>query len=246
MHVLELVPRDLDQCLALAKDVDTQFDVIQGFNIPDILRVPHRSHDVAGLFLENGLDVIPHIRTIDRPIEDTLKLIEPLVDRGLKRVLFVTGDIPSNLSFKIYKHSPEELIQASKKRFPNLKVYAGLDPYRTKLIDELNCAHSRLEVGADGLFSQPFFCPNLAQFFLKQLKKADLFLGISPVLTEGSFTYWQTRNQAVFPGDFALSMDRNIEIALEIIEESKHRDQHVYLMPIKTDVIPYLESVYNR
>ena len=244
MHVLELVPRDLDHCLQLAKEVKAKFPHIEGFNIPDILRVPHRSHEVAALFLESGLDVIPHVRTIDRPVEDTLKLVEGLLERGLKRVLFVTGDLPTGLSQRVYRHSPEELIQACKKRFSGLKVYAGLDPYRSKLIDELEKAHHRLDMGADGLFSQPFFCPNLAQFFLKQLDSADLFLGVSPVLTEPSLTYWQTRNQAVFPGDFALNMERNIEIAHEIINESRKRDQHIYLMPIKTDVVPYLEAVY--
>ena len=69
MQYVELVPRELDQLLENAKFIMATHKNVTGINIPDVVRLPHRSHDAAALLLDNGITAIPNIRCIDRQIQ---------------------------------------------------------------------------------------------------------------------------------------------------------------------------------
>lgn len=245
MIFLELVPRDL---IVLKKDSNQyllEFESIQGINIPDIKRLPHRSIDVAKELLKESMTVMPHIRTQDHAIKTHLYNIEELYSQGLKHILFITGDAYTSPFHDHHLVTPVELIKEVKKQFPKLNVYAGLDPYRQKTQIELDYANAKLDAGADGLFSQPFFDCNLARFYLNRFTHTQLFLGMSPVLTEKSKAYWEHTNHVIFPKEFNYTLDYNVNLAKELIKESKSFNQHVYLMPIKTDIRQYLSLIFS-
>lgn len=242
MNLVELVPRDLEETLQTARTIVREFPGIDGFNVPDILRLPHRSYDVAELFLKEGFLVVPHIRTIDFQIPDLISLIYRLVEQGLKKVLLITGDIPANISKPIYPTKPLEAIREVRKAFPDLEVYGAIDPYRQSVQKELDYAHTKLAMGATGFFTQPFFDVRWAEIYLEQLQNCPVFLGISPVQTQSSQNYWTTRNNVVFPTDFSLENDYTISVSRALMTAA-NKGHHTYLMPIKVDPVSFLREL---
>mgnify|MGYP001297975153 CR=1 FL=1 len=140
----------------------------------------------------------------------------------------------------------ESIIKRLKQENPNLIVYVGLDPYRQSLKKEIEYTFSKLDAGANGIFTQPLFDINLAELLINQPFNTDLFIGISPVVDQKSYQYWCNRNQAFFPKSFQLTTEYNCNLAKSIIELCKTNHQHNYLMPIKIDPKEYLNGVFNE
>lgn len=244
MIFLELVPRDLDILLEEATWATSTYPKIAGINIPDVPRLSTRSHDAAALLLENGIDAVPHIRTIDRECEATVAIVEHLVKLGMSKVLLITGDPPSSPMQNTYDVSPIMVTEKLRQRFPDLDVYCAMDPYRKNIQKEVIYCKQKRAVGVKGFFTQPFFDANLAAYYLDILRESSLFLGISPVITETSKHYWENRNRVVFPSHFELSLEYNVTLSKGIIDQVNALDQHVYLMPIKAPLKDYLQLLF--
>jgi len=243
MNLIELVPRTLEGILEEGQDVLTKFPFINGINVPDVHRLSVRSVDAASGLLKNNMPVVPHIRCIDFPVAKTLEHISKLVDEGLRQVLIVTGDPPIDHTKAIYDVSPLDVISEIKESFPNLSVYAALDPYRQNIQNELKYCRLKLKAGADGFFTQPFFDVQFARIFLDQLEGCEVYLGISPVTSEKSQNYWITRNKAIFPKGFNLSLEANCIVAKQLMALAKKYHQHTYHMPIKVSAATYLSAL---
>ena len=248
MILLELVPKEQEALLLLAKQITDDFPQIHGINIPDVKRLLLRSHDAAYALLSAypGYTIVPHSRSMDRTLEKSISLIETLVRKGLKQVLIVKGDTPLNPSDDIFPISPLDLISECREAFPDLKIYAALDPYRTSFREELAYCHDKIKAGADGFFSQPFFDPDLARIYIEQLEGSSLFIGISPVTTEKSRNYWLTRNNVFFPKNFDIRFEAQVELTQQMIALTKKLNQHNYLMPITIDVYTYIKQVFSK
>jgi methylenetetrahydrofolate reductase (NADPH) len=241
MKLIELIPRTLDGILTEAHTLLAEFSFLDGVNIPDVLRLPHRSHDVAIHLAQHGIYAVPHIRCIDRSIPDTVQLVHKLAAAGITQVLIVSGDTPKGgIGYPI---SPVDVIAAIKQALPTMKVFAGTDPYRHSLTSEVAYAHQKLAAGADGFFSQPFFDVDFATYFQKLIGPTEFFVGISPVMTEANKHYWESINKVVFPPKFQLTLDQNVTTARQLMALTEQLRQHVYLMPIKMDPHHYLNSV---
>ena len=128
----------------------------------------------------------------------------------------------------------------------DIHFYAGHDPYRQSLKDEYNYSKEKIKAGAKGLFTQPIFDLNMAKLLLNLDIDCEWFIGISPVLSDPSYKYWTTRNNVVFNADFNLTLDYNINIGKQLINYCKEKNQHNYIMPIKTDLKIYLEKLFNE
>jgi len=239
MHLIELVPRDLQSVEEDAGHILTHFSRISGINIPDITRLPIRSYDVARTFLKRGFLVVPHIRSIDFTEVTAKRLFEGLVADGLTHVLIVSGD-NDGLSKSIQGLSSLTLISLLKRWFPHLLVYGALDPYRRSSVSELDYCHQKLDVGCDGFFTQPFFNTHHAESFLQALSHTQLFIGVSPVTTQKSKTYWEIHNHVQFSPTFQLDLDYNLALARQLIQLADRYAQHTYHMPIKVDAREYL------
>ncbi len=165
---------------------------------------------------------------------------EVLVRAGLTEVLVVTGDPPDDMRHMAYPVSSTDLIRRLKREMPHLKVYAALDPYRQSIRAEKEYVSRKLEAGADGFFSQPFFDMRLAELYAELLEPNTVFWGVSPVMTRAARAYWETRNNVPFPRGFAATIDWNIAFARELLAFARENDFNAYVMPLRVDLASYL------
>ena len=244
MIFLELVPRNTDNLLSIASSALEKHSQITGINIPDIKRIDIRSYDAVEFLLQHNITALPHIRAQDMSIETHLRTIEKLINKGLKQVLIITGDPIKSQSIPAFNTTTLELVSALKKRFSSLIVYCGIDAYRQEESIELDYADKKLQAGADGFFSQPFFDIHLAESYLKRFKSCEFFVGIAPVTKQSSYDYWVSVNKVSFPSEFQLDLAYNCNLAKRLIDLANSYNQHSYLMPIKTPVASYLEGIF--
>jgi methylenetetrahydrofolate reductase (NADPH) len=244
MNLMELIPRNEANFVAEAQSILSTVDSICAINVPDVLRLPIRSYTAAKLLLNVGIRVVPHIRAIDHLLMDTVAIISELVDLGLQDVLIISGDPPLDPHHPIFDVSVTSLIYAVKSKHPRLNVYGALDPYRQSIKSELVYCHAKFESGADGVFTQPFFDLKFADIYLDQLRDTQVFLGISPVTTEQSMSYWKTRNHVVFPLEFVPTYEYNVGLTKRLLALAASYSQHTYLMPIRLDASAYASAVF--
>lgn len=240
---LELVPRTRSGLRAELAAVREHFPGVDTVNIPDLTRFSTRSWEGCA-FARPQFRAIPHIRAIDLNPREPLPMVETLLQHGIEEVLIVTGDAPSDMSRRVYPVDAEAAIRRFVRELPGIRVYAGLDPYRQSFARERDYLERKLEAGAVGFFSQPFFDLRLMDAYADLLPEgAEMWWGVTNVTTEGSANYWASRNNAVFPRSFDLSLEWNRRLAADALAFARERGQHVYFQPIRTDITEYLGGI---
>ena len=230
---LELIPRSYDSLLAEACTAAT-YKEITHINIPELKRFPISSTEAA-LFLKSEFgsrfQYLPHI------IGNELK-------NGQRKYpgncLLVSGDDVSDVSLAD-RETPRlvRLIEGA--------CYVALDQYRGKQLDEVEYLNEKIKRGASGVFTQPYFALRDVVHWNKILSPAlDVFYGVSPVTNERSKAYWEIKNKAVFPKDFSLSIEKNVDFAIEVILWAEEEARGVYLMPIRVSVEEYLAGIFRK
>lgn len=240
---IELVPRNSEVLEKDLKTVVEEFSHIDTVNVPDIIRFSVRSWLACNTARQYVTHAIPHIRSIDFNLKEPEVISGIVEDNNLNEVLVVTGDPPSDLSRKVYRTSSTSLIAFLKRNYPKLKVYAAIDPYRSGLKDEMDYIQKKKDVGADGFFTQPFFDVKFMELYSEQLNGSDIYWGVSPVMGDGSRSYWENRNSAFFPPDFEPTLEWNRKFAKAALDFVKERNDNIYFMPIKTSLTSYLSGI---
>lgn len=110
-------------------------------------------------------------------------------------------------------------------------------------MEELAYSKQKLEAGFDGLFSQPFFCEDLMNSWLKHFKPGQLFAGFAPVTSEKSIKYWQNVNKVPLLDEFDTSLEANSKLANRLIENVRAKGHGCYLMPIRVKAADFLNSL---
>ncbi len=241
---IELVPRRVEELVAEAGTIARRFEQVAWLNIPDIRALSVRSHDAAYAAVEVPLRVIPHIRARDREIGATLEILRALSNAGITDALIVTGDRIEQDPQAEHATSLDVIRAAERDEVP-IALWAAFDPYRGEMRAEFEYVQSKMEAGAVGLFTQPFFDVRLAEMCLEQLEEIPTFIGISPVTTDASRRYWERTNRVVFPPSFVPTLEYCTKLSVDLLAAAEAHDQHAYLMPIKVDPVTYLESVFN-
>ncbi len=242
---LELVPRDEESFSEQLKSVGSFRNHFSHLNIPDISRFKLRSWEACALSRQIIPNSIPHIRSIDFSKNDPSELFMILRKYGFEEVLVVKGDVPQDMSRKVYPTSSIDLIRAIKKEFTTIKVYAAFDPYRTGIQTEMRYVDEKIEAGCDGFFTQPFFDIRLLDIYSELLCGKKVFWGISPVTSEKSMAYWIATNRAYFPKDFYPSLDWNIKFFKKAQALCNSQNFDMYLMPIKVSLEKYLSGLFS-
>lgn len=247
---IELVPRNpehLQEELAFIRD---ELPTVNAVNIPDLMRMPIRSWDACAQVRSelSRVSPIPHFRAIDIDLRKPLPFAEKVRASGVKEVIVVTGDPPTDMSRKVYPTSCIDAIRKFKRELPEIKVYAALDPYRSSLRGELEYLERKQEAGAEGFFTQPYFDLRLMEVFSEMFEASEcrdlpIVWGITSVVGERSRNYWETRNRAIFPRDFQPTLDWNREFARQAIEWARDHGGHLYFMPIRVRVKDYLQGI---
>lgn len=240
---MELVPRNEDE---LREDLKITRDCVRGvdvINIPDLLRLDIRSWEGAAIAQEYFSAVMPHIRAIDVDLTKPLSMRPELRRSGITEVLVIEGDPPQDMNHKFYPTVTTDVIQKFHQEMPEVKVYAGIDQYRGSMRQELCRIQRKLQAGAVGFFTQPFFDMRLMEMYADMLDGQNVYWGVSPVMSERSQSYWELKNNVVFPKDFKPTLDWSIEFSKRALEFVNKRGANLYLMPIKSNLKAYLQGV---
>lgn len=240
---IELVPRTSDEIQSQIIQISSMFPQIDTLNIPDLLRFPIRSWDACNYGIPHFKNVIPHLRSIDFNLRQNFELTETFKINNIKSALVITGDKPQDMSKKVYRNTSLELIRVLKKEMPHLKVYSGIDPYRSSLSNEIDYIKAKIEAGADGFFTQPFFDTRLLEIYMEQLEGVCIYWGICPVTSDKSRSYWESKNEAIFPKSFKTDYTFNVELARSILKICNDNNANTYFMPIRNEPLQYLKDV---
>ena len=239
---VELVPRDaLREELAVLKEGGFAIDLI---NIPDLLRFPTRSWEGAALAQQYFPTAMPHIRAMDVDLERPLSMGEYLRQNQIKEVLIIEGDPPQDMTHTVYPTVTTDVIRKFREELPEIRVYAGIDQYRGSMQQEQYRIRRKLQAGAAGFFTQPFFGLGLVAMYAEMLEGVVVDWGVSPVESERAKSYWELKNHVVFPKNFAATLAWSVEFAREVQAFAQSRGDSVYLMPIRTDLTAYLTGVF--
>ncbi len=240
---IELVPRSSE---LLERDLEVlheRFKSVQMVNIPDILRYELRSWEACRQAKRTVPCAIPHLRAMDFNLCDLGPLKEALSRGNLSEVLIVQGDPPQDLGHRIFPTKSVDLIRAIKSLTPQVKVYAAIDPYRNSFRQEMAYIKAKVDAGADGFFTQPFFHQGLMEVWHDLLEGTEVFWGVSPVASERTQRYWETKNNAIFPGAFEPTLEWNRQFAKRALAWARSRNTNLYFMPIRLDLIRYLGGI---
>ena len=70
-----------------------------------------------------------------------------------------------------------------------------------------------------------------------------MYWGVSPVMSERSQSYWELKNNVIFPKGFQPTLEWSIEFSKKALKFAEERDANLYLMPIKSNLEAYLQGV---
>ncbi len=240
---IELVPRSADALGLELVALKTHFPFIDTVNIPDLTRFSLRSHEACRLSQGHVRRAIPHLRAVATNLSALTPLLRYLDEAELHEVLVVAGDPPADMGTPSYPTTSTQLIRAIKSALPHVTVYGALDPYRQSLMRERDYALEKLEAGASGLFTQPFFDLRLMQVYAELLRGVTLYWGATTVTSKRSLGYWQNRNHAVFPAHFEPTLEWSRAFARDALAFAQQTGTNLYYMPIKDDVRAFLEGI---
>lgn len=240
---IELVPRSETSLRRELELVRQRFPAVQRINIPDILRFDLHSWDGCRIAGEYFPKTIPHLRAIDFNPDAPLHIIAEISRKEVEAVLVITGDPPQDMSHKCYRTSCLEMIRRLKRELPHLKIFAGMDPYRSGIKEEIDYVLAKHDAGAEAFFTQPFFDLRLMDIYQGFLQDFTIYWGVSPVLTENSRNYWENKNNAVFPPDFVPTLEWNRRFAEQALDFATSCNGNLYFMPIRTNIADYLEGI---
>jgi len=243
---LELVPHSLQGIVDEACSNIAANSFLSSINVPEIRSLPIKSYEPTIELLRNKVRTTPHFRMIDRTSTDLLNKLEALIELGLKEVLLIGGDSPKdNPDFCPSGLTTLHAVRSVKTQFPGLKVYTGLDPFRSSFREELDYAFRKIDAGSDGFYTQPFFSVGMLELWLEQLPKTEVWYGIAPVYSQKSRQYWERVNKVVFPPDFSYEKNANAELARQLLDKIAEAKQRAYLMPIAVSAKEYLNSIFE-
>lgn len=240
---IELVPRSETSLRKELELVRNHFPAVDRINIPDILRFDMRSWQGCQIAGELFPKTIPHLRAIDFNPNAPLPQAEELLRKEVEAVLVISGDLPQDMGHKCYRTNCLEMIRRLKREMPQLKIYAGMDPYRNGIKEEIDYVRAKMDAGAEAFFSQPFFDLRLMEIYQGFMHDCTVYWGVSPVLTENSQNYWENKNNAVFPPDFKPTLEWNRDFARKALAFARNNNDNVYFMPIRTDIAAYLDGI---
>lgn len=248
---VELVPRSAESVRAEMAQVSSHLPWVDTINVPDLVKFDLRSWEATRVAGEaarrpdgTAYRRIPHIRAADVDPGAPLPMAQELLEQGVDEVLVVSGDDADYFTRHTYPVDAVDVIRRFRAELPQVRVYAGLDPYRYGIAQEMRYLERKLSAGASGIFTQPFFDTHLMAAWAALLPQdLEVWWGATTVTTQASAGYWRRRNLVAFPTSFTPTLQWQREFARRAIDFAQDRDQHVYLMPVRTSVMDYLAGV---
>ena len=167
---VELVPRDEESLRGELKLLQRHQDRIDVINIPDLLRFEIRSWQGAAMAEDYFPQVMPHIRAMDIDLSQELPMKEYLRMHDIREVLVIEGDPPQRMNHAVYPTESTDVIRKFREEMPEVTVYAGIDQYRSSMRDELYRIHRKVQAGAAGFFTQPFYDMRFLEIYADMMR----------------------------------------------------------------------------
>ena len=222
-----------------------KFPQVDCVNIPDLVRYDYKPWEAAKI-TQPTLPTIPHVRAMDIDLSKPLPMRDAFINYGIKEVLIIAGDPPQDMLSTVYPTESIDVIRKFREELPEVKVYAGLDQYRSGIREELYKVQRKAQAGAAGFFTQPFFDMRFLEMYADLLDGYEIYWGVSPVLSMRSKGYWERKDKAVFPKDFEPTMDWNIKFAHRVMDFISNTSGGLYFMPITIDIADFLPKVFEK
>ena len=188
---------------------------------------------------------MPHIRAMDIDLNQELPMKEYLREHNIKEVLVIQGDPPQSMTHEVYPTESTDVIRKFREEMPEVKVYAGIDQYRSSMREELYGINRKVQAGASGFFTQPFFDMRYLSLYSDMLSGLDVYWGVSPVMSAISKSYWERKNNVVFPSHFEPTLTWSVDFTREVMAWADKSEASLYMMPIKTNLEAYLAGVFR-
>ena len=243
---VELVPRSAEALRGELEFLQGYKDRVDVINVPDLLRLDMRSWEGAAISREYFPVSIPHIRAMDVDLKKPLAMQGFLREKGIREVLVIEGDPPQDMSHETYPTVSTDVIRKFREEMPEVTVYAGIDQYRGSMRHEWVRVQRKMLAGAAGFFTQPFFDMRFLEIYRDMLDGIDVYWGVSPILSQRSQSYWEMKNNVVFPRDFEPTLAWSIDFSKRVMEFAGKSGSSLYLMPIKTDLEDYIKGVFGN
>jgi methylenetetrahydrofolate reductase (NADPH) len=246
---IELVPRDVTAIRAQLDDTLALGPRVAVTNFPDLLRFDLRSWEAAAFALEHAraagrdLAAVPHVRAMDVELACPWPAAARVRGAGIREVVVVQGDPPVDMRHAVTGATSLEVIAKLRREHADWRIYAALDPYRQGIAHERDYALRKLDAGADGFFTQPFFDLRLMGAWRDLLPRVPVFWGVTSVTSVRSMRYWTARNRAVFPTGFEPTLAWHQRFAADVVRFALDHDADVYFMPIKVGIGEWLGDV---
>ena len=255
---IELVPRTQKEFIKELEVLSEHYSSFERVNIPDSARFALNSWDACDIARSYVPHAIPHVRACDFDLSHSIAELPfaKSIELGLLTELLIVRGDPQHVTeegVEVWQNDTTtiDLISAIKSQWPTVKLYAAIDPYRQSLKEELTYAKQKVQAGADGFFTQPFFDIKLLNQYADEIENllpdlyfsGDIYWGLSPAVGIKSQSYWQKVNRVSFPSDFRPTLDWNRQHSKNAIGWAKRRTQSLYFMPIKVDLIEYLKDI---
>jgi methylenetetrahydrofolate reductase (NADPH) len=185
---------------------------------------------------------------MDINLDAPLPMADYLREHAIHEVLVIEGDPPQDMSHTVYPTVSTDVIRKFREEMPDVRVYAGIDQYRGSMRQELYRIRRKQQAGAAGFFTQPFFDMRYLEIYADMLEdmSLDIYWGVSPIMSSRSQSYWELKNNVVFPKNFAPTLEWSIDFSKRVWEFADQREDSIYLMPIKTNLLAYLKGVFHR
>jgi len=240
---VEIVAHDV---AGVRRDLEVlkKFPQVDCVNIPDLIRYDYKGWQAAEI-VQPVLPTIPHVRAMDIDLTKPLPMRDDFIKFGIKEVLVIAGDPPQDMIRTVYPTESIDVIRKFREELPDVKVYAGVDQYRSGIREELYKVERKAQAGAVGFFTQPFFDMRFLEMYADLLEGYEVYWGVSPVLSVRSKGYWERKDKAVFPKDFQPTMDWNINFAHKVMNYISNTEGGLYFMPITIDIADFLPQVFN-
>lgn len=243
---VELVPRSIDALRTDLVTVQDHLTDVDTINVPDLTKFDLSSWDACAMAKQaaSSYSTIPHIRAQDLDPAHALPMLRAVETAGIDEVLIISGDPGEPGSSQPAGVSTLEAIERLRTELPHVDVYAGLDPYRQAPCHEIRYAQEKLDAGAAGFFTQPFFDIALMQAWSAMIPSGvPVWWGATTVTSEASRRYWRETNRVVFPAHFNVTMQWQRSFAASAVAFARARNQHIYMMPVRVSVRDYLCGV---
>ena len=240
---VELIPSSPARLERDLAELKTHFPGVNTVNIVDLKKFSTRSWQACLPACGYGFNAIPHIRAVDVDLTKPFSFAGDLKAAQVSEMLVITGDVPADMGHNLYDSTALQVIRKLRRELPQLKIYAALDPYRQNFVKEIAYARDKLEAGAAGLFTQPFFDLRLMDIYADLLPNVELYWGVTSVTSSKSHSYWRSRNKAVFPAHFEPTLAWSRAFAKDAVTFARERGDNLYFMPIKTSAVSFLKGI---